>query len=171
MPSTIHPPSAPLQREFDLQLPVGRPLIHLQTVIDMTNGTSDSVLLLIEDGQLEFAWDISSQGCKRREIRVWRDSLLTYLASREKEGKGESEKGRFALSPFHPGSLALFSHARETVKTTELQRIFSASQTHVQDLIREGCLVALTQAKPGPGGFALVTRESVVSFLVRRRIV
>ena len=35
---------------------------------------------MIDSGEIRWAWDIARSGARRPEVRIWRDSLLAYLA-------------------------------------------------------------------------------------------
>lgn len=119
----------------------------------------DTVLEMIEDGHLAWAWDIRSPDAERREIRIWRSSLIAQLALVKQPDPGES----FVLASILPH--------RTEIRTPELQRIFMASQWLIQNLINLGAIKGLNSSSLGPNGFVRVSRESVINFLRNRRVV
>lgn len=118
----------------------------------------DEVLAAIESGVLSWAWDIASQRSQRREIRIWRDSLLKVLESRPSIAADESTVLRSIFPP-------------RPIRTTELQRIFSCSSSHVSHLIEEGSLVAPARERhSGPLSITRVDPANLERFLLGRRI-
>jgi hypothetical protein len=120
----------------------------------------DQIVAGIEDGRLSLAWDIASPGSRRREIRVWRDSLLA--AMRHQPGPVTADV-RPIIEAMLPGRDLLHR---------ELQRIFSCSGSHISELLH---LEALHEAGARPGHssplhFTRVLRLSVATFLARRVI-
>ncbi len=146
------------QRQLPICIPAARPLVPLEAIMVLLDIDEDSVLGLIDAGELRWAWNIASSGADRREIRVLRDSLLSYCAL-----SGQPADAA-ALWPI------VFGHSRDVVRSTELQRLFSCSSSHVHRLIKDKDLVALNAATTGPNGYARITRASVIGFLNSRRM-
>ena len=117
----------------------------------------DEILAAIESGVLSWAWDIASQRSQRREIRIWRDSLLAVLESRP----STADESAVLRSIFPP----------RPIRTTELQRIFSCSSSHVSHLIDEGSLIAPPRERQsGPLSITRVDPAELERFLLGRRI-
>lgn len=120
----------------------------------------DEVLAAIESGSLAWAWDIRRAGAERREIRIWRDSLLDVVVGQKRSGALDQAAVFAAMLPPRP------------IRTTELQRFWSCSSSHISHLLEDGLLtaVAAREAGSGPNSFARVTPESIRSFLTARRV-
>ena len=149
------------QLQFPLQLPVSRPLVPIEAAMVMLDRTEDEVLELLDTGELTWAWDIRSPDADRREIRIWRESLMGYF-----------DRGSRGLKPAEPPSepqvLAAVIPTRPELRSTEIRRIFTCSSTHVLKLVRAGCLDGLNPPHVGPNGFVRVRRASVIRFLQQR---
>lgn len=136
-----------------------RPLVGMVTAKMLLDCSEDAVLAMIESGKLSWAWDIKHPDAKRREVRVWIWSIAERLGQAPRTAATDQEV-----------IWSLLPHGRHVLRSTELQRMFTASQCHVQALITCGALQGVKKAKPGPQGFALVTRASVLEFLEQRRM-
>jgi hypothetical protein len=123
--------------------------------------SEDEILAAIESGALPFAWHIGSSHADRREIRVWRESLLEFLEGRKPEPIGEGEVMRRILPQ------------QDTIKSTQLQRVLSCSSTLVHQLFEEGCFGALAVERPkesGPHSALTFQRGRVDAWLRGRRV-
>jgi hypothetical protein len=127
------------------------------------------VLRLIDSRQIRWAWDIARKGACRPEVRIWRESLLAYLA-RESGGDpnafgAEDLSLPQVIEAILPRPPALTPRAA-TVRGRELQRRFLCCRTHLAGLIADGelCCVGPT----GPGRSPAVLYQSVFEFLKRR---
>lgn len=143
-----------------LTLPLSRPLVPMEALLTLLDRDEDQVLSEIERGGLGWAWDIRTQGAARREVRVWRDSVMEYMQGVPPRASGSALA---VLDTFLP---------HRDVRLTELQRWFSCSNTHVCNLLRDACL---TVAGPRPEHSSVtavtrITHASVVAFLESRRI-
>lgn len=119
----------------------------------------DDILRAVETGALRWAWDIATAGAARRELRIWRGSLISLM---ERKAEPDQDEAR-VIDDFLP---------HRDVRTTELQRWFSCSSTHVHALLdlhimRES---APATASSGPRSYSLIERGSVVRFLTARRV-
>ena len=147
--------------------PVARPLVPVAVAMVLADRGEDYVLAAIETGAIGFAWDIRGRAAAAREIRMWRDSLLAWLANPVMEraaGPVRLQDDRAILG-------SLFLHSRPELRGTELQRMFSCGHSHVINLIKDGLLTATTKAGSGPRGSPRITRASVINFLSSRRVV
>lgn len=118
----------------------------------------DEVLAGVESGALSWAWDIRRAGSERREIRIWRDSILDVI--RETKTRKESPAIYCDMIPPRP------------MRTTELQRAWSCSCTHLSHLIEDGLLrtVAPRASASGPNAFARIPPLAIREFLESRRV-
>jgi hypothetical protein len=145
------------QLHLAIQLPVSRPLIPLRAAMVLLDRGEDEVLALIDTGELSWAWDISSQDAERREVRIWRDSVLQFLSRSEEGNQRWTRMDLPAPPPSRQAGtdeeervlLAILPHSAE-VRSTTLQRLFTASQGHIQNLINAGLLTGLNDPRTGP---------------------
>jgi len=148
------------QLSFDLRLPAGRPLVPIEAVMVLIDRDEDDILNLVELGKLRWAFDISSPGTKRRELRIHRESVLEYLSSSH-----EATKDTNLISGILPKPTLVQAHA--TIRGTELGRRFSCCQWLVANLIDTGELslapIPVT-CKVSP----FIDHASALAFLLRR---
>jgi len=147
-----------MQLSLPIQLPVARPLWPMEACMCLLDQNEDQVLALIEDGSLSLAFDIAAPGATRREIRIWRESLLAVL---QESKQPKADKARAIIDEMMPGRDLLHR---------EVQRILSCSVSHVTELIR---LEALVGIGPRPehsctGHMTRISRVSLAAFLERR---
>ncbi len=146
-------------------------LQHPRTLMGLSRKRfcKDDVLRLIDTRQIRWAWDISRKGARRPEVRIWRESLLAYLA--RESGAGAPACGADDLSlaqvieAILPKPPALTPRAA-TVRGRELQRRFLCCPTHLAGLIADGELCCVGPA--GPGKTAAILYQSAFEFLKRR---
>jgi hypothetical protein len=81
----LQPAPSPQSTQLGLPitLPDDRALIPLEAAQLILDLDEDSVLGEIERGKIGWAWDIRTPAATRREIRVWRKSLLARAAGRD----------------------------------------------------------------------------------------
>lgn len=153
------------QLAFDLRLPAGRPLVPIEAVMVLLDRDEDDVMNLIDTGALRCAWNIASPGSERREIRVWRDSVLAYLKGQPTNAKEEINL-RAIIKGFLPAPTLL--QGWSTIRGVEIARRLSCSQWLVGNLITTGELhIAFPVAdKVSP----YVQHNSLVEFLIRREM-
>ncbi len=157
------------QPEFDLQLPAGRPLIPIEAVMVLADRDEDDVLNLIDIGMLRWAFDIATPGTDRRELRIFRESLIDYLrgdtAAMGRKNQTETVEGIIARILPRPSIVNGYG----TIRGTELQRRFSCCQGHVNNLIKTGELSLapiVTPQKVSP----FVLHFSAAAFLRSREL-
>jgi len=147
-------------REIQERIPLMRPLLPLQTVECILDRRADELLELIEAGRLAWAFDIAAApGSGRREIRVWRGSVLDYLRG---YALGDADQDQVLDS--------ILPHHRPEIRGPELERTLSCSGVHIACLARSRALHVVCQAGRGPNGFLRISRASVVDFLADRRL-
>ena len=142
-----------------IQLRSSRPMLPMGFVKLLLDCTEDKVLAMVECGELAWAWDIRHPKANRREVRVW---YLSVICRSEGIAQPSATEDEVVFS--------LFPHDERELRAPEVQRMFCASQCHVQHLIDSGALRG-TKGKPGCAGAALVNRGSVLDFLKKRQII
>lgn len=122
----------------------------------------DEILQAVESGVLQWAWDIRAPGASRREIRIWRDSILEATTAQRRHSGDES-----------PDLILREILPPRDLRSSELTRLWSCSSTHVHALIEAGCLIMVEApaATSGPLSYCRVSRASVGQFLQARRVV
>jgi hypothetical protein len=147
-----------------------RHLQHLRTLMGLSRQrlTPDDALRLIDSRQVRWAWDISRKGSRRPEVRIWRASLLAYLAG-ENGGATELPPEQMSLTQvieaILPKPWALTPRAA-AVSGRELQRRFLCCSGHLAGLIADGELscVGPKKSRETPA----ILHQSAVEFLKRR---
>lgn len=122
----------------------------------LCDADEDEILHSIEDGTLAFAFNVGDPGSARREIRVWRDALLKVLRKQDTTLPGTAAEVLAQILP------------QRDLRTTEVQRLFSCSSSHIHDLItaRRLTVVKPARAGSGPNAAATIARSSVREFLL-----
>jgi hypothetical protein len=119
----------------------------------------EEVLRLIEEGRLEWAWDIASApSFRRRGIRVWFRALEACKAVRPLP----------ALAPAQVVA-AVIGHQRPTLRGSEAQGILNCDRNLVARHLAAGELGRVGIGRTGPCS-PLLLRESLANFLLRRRV-
>jgi hypothetical protein len=136
-----------------------RPLVPICVAKIALDRDEDSVLELIESGNLPWSWDIRGGRVKRREIRILTRSLLACAHNLTPPQESEDQILNTLLPP---GS--------EDLTNKRLEALFSASQQHIYALVRSGQIQALNEGRRGPGGYLRASRDSVLEFLRKRRV-
>jgi hypothetical protein len=140
-----------------------RQLLPIEAVMAILDLGHERIEMMIERGDLAVAWDISSRGSSRREIRVWRACLPSAASG--------AERGVLLGGPgAEAAAVAAAFGARLELRTPELRNFMSISQSHLQSLINAGQLIGLNHPGPGPQGYVRVPAYSLVHFLSGRRI-
>lgn len=141
-----------------------RPTVSIETARVYLDEVSLHVRSLIDDGDLEWAWDVSTHRARRRYVRILRRCLEGYLAKGSRpESISQDAVWRSLLPP---------GHTKPFLSTPELERALNVERDLILDLIEAGELALLANTKPrrGQNGEALVTVESFKAFLGGRRI-
>ena len=131
-----------------------RPLIPLKACMVVLDLNEDQVLAQIEDGTLEYAWNIARASANRREVRVWRGSLL-------KEPPQPEEAVYRSL--FHP----------RRISSVELARTWTCSGSHIKGLVADGLITGPrdSTARSGTNSMHRFEPEVLCRFLKARRII
>jgi hypothetical protein len=189
-----------LPRELGFRFGAGRMLMPMAAVMAILDRSEDDLLRLVEEGGLEFAFDISTGGAARREVRIYRESLLRYQAQHFRAsftsalraaGRNEPPMPRWNADPevyplpvtsirgFHGQKssrllyciTAILPQRRNLILTAvELARSWTCSSTHVQNLIADGALAEVSPDDRKLTHTRCVTCASAEAFLTHRRI-
>ena len=152
---------------IERQLPMGLPLARLNVVMHVLGVDEDRAKHLYESGLLQYAFDLSSTGSKRSEMRVYRDSIVAYSQnnishllpkSQEETAKALSAVIRACLPPGN-GPILL----------SKLRRLWSVSATHLHNLCTAGQITVIPNPQLKATESPLLSRESVTAFLRARR--
>jgi hypothetical protein len=144
-----------------------RPLVDVPTAMALIEVASQERLMaLIEDGSLRWAFDISCSSVTRREVRILAESINDFLAGESHRELSEAEEFARMLAlifPVEPGP---------DIRSVELERVLSVSQTHIKSLMASGHLIAVNGSVPRVGrlGSVRIQFPSVVELLKRRRV-
>ena len=139
-----------------LVLPARRPLVTVEWLMIQADEHEYEIERALESGAIEHAWNIASQQTERRELRMWNESALAYVEQRPAR--------HFELA-------TLFPHSRAEVTSTELERLFTCSSTHIHNLIAQRLLAATGERIPrGRNSAVKITRASVEQFFEARKI-
>ena len=119
----------------------------------------DEILHAVESGDLGWAWDIAVPTAERREIRIWRESLLALAAGKRDPDLEPHAVIARILPPAH-------------IRSPQLQRLWSCSSTHIHALLDSDAIAveAAPVARSGPQSYTLIRRESIAAFLSNRRV-
>lgn len=139
--------------------PQVRPLWTLTGATAWLRCSSETVLRWVEEGRLEWAWDIAlGPARRRREIRIWFRALEACKAGRP-------------LPSLQPAQVvaAVIGHQRETLRGNEAQAILNCERNLIARLLAAGELRGVGLLQAGPRRHVLL-RASLANFLLRRRI-
>ena len=144
-----------------ITLPARRPLLDLWTVCTLLDLKDREVLSLIENGDLPWVWDIRGSGAEtKRCLRILAKDVAALQKGQKPKG---DEDDQVIIRSFIPVAVA-------TLKASDLARIFNCSNDHITGrLLRDGSLVRWPSAvreKQSPE----VSRDSIVRFLIKRRV-
>lgn len=137
-------------------LPARWPLVPVEVAAFYLDRLPEEVL---RDCDCLWAWDISAGGGERRQLRLWRDSLI---AVRDPAGRPDIP-GRVdqVIARFLPwGGL----------RGRDLQQLFFCTAQHISALAAAGILEIQRerQALRGPNATRIYSRDSVKKFLADR---
>jgi hypothetical protein len=142
-----------LQRPLPLYIHQRTALVTVETARCALGVDTDSILAMLDDGTLRWAWNISA-GSQLREIRIWARDVITYQT-----GLG-------------PERLHSSTEVIDSVIGTQRDRLSSVEiSTHILICSRDlaGDLVRLGQLRGDLVGHTQwITRDSLVQFLTRR---
>lgn len=137
-----------------------RPLLPLSVCSALLNQDAKSIIADCESGRFAYAWDISANASRNREIRVWNLSLAAVLQQQSQPRMS----ARQVLDWFIPATRGL--------RGVELQRVLSCSPNLIHDLeVGKLIQVGRPRTQPvGPNASNLYTHDSICEFLASRFI-
>jgi hypothetical protein len=142
-----------------------RPLLRPKVVMFLLGISHTKLISMIEAGELTWAWDIGF-GKTRREVRVLNHSVV------EKKMGTIANIGRMRNLKL-PEVLNLFlPQTRSSIRGGELQRLLDCNSDSIRRYYLSGELKKISKALPkfGPNSSPHFTRESIVGFFTKRRI-
>lgn len=150
--------------QLGLQLDVPTPwcLSTLGSLRDWLRLTNDEVLAAIESGAIPFAFDLRSRNAERSELRLWHPNVEALVRSR-----GADSGPRPILTALWPQIMP-----SRDVRSSELERWWSVSHQHVNEMIDAGELPVrrARAAASGPHSYTLLSGEELRAFLASRLI-
>jgi len=154
-----------------------RGLIPLDTVCAILSKKPQDILAHIETGQVRWAFDIRSALSRRREVRVFRQSLFELAGLCEHPWNPDGERGEFQelidqilpLDKTIPARATRSQLLQPAARSADVAECLSCLGQHVHHLIREKSLITVTPDEPAKA-IPLVTRASVIVFLQTRRM-
>lgn len=145
-----------------------RPLWTISGATAWLRRHPDDILRMIEDGRLEWAWDIAAGTCRRRrEIRIWFESL--EWARRNLGRPLEDMRLPPALTPAQVLERVI-GHHRPLLRGSEVQGLLNCDRNLVYRHLRSGGLRSASAQASLTCRTPLIRRDSLEQFLLDRRI-
>jgi hypothetical protein len=138
-------------------------MLTLQTCAALTGESVNGLVLRAEEGALRLVFNIAVPGCQARALRVMTNSLADYLKQGRRLNTDSPAQVRAEIA-------ALFSVVSIDVSTEKLMHTLSCSKVHLAHLREAKCLKVLRAGRFGPGGQTRYCRESVINWLMERRL-
>jgi hypothetical protein len=163
----MHQPIDTVQKTQPMRIRFRRPLVDVPTAMALIDVSSQERLMaLIEDGSLRWAFDISCSSVTRREVRILAESINDFLAGERHPELSEADEFTRMLALIFPGEPG------PDIRSVELERVLSVSQTHIKSLMASGHLIAVKGSVPRVGrlGSVRIQFSSVRELLKRRRV-
>lgn len=162
--AVYHPgPAVARQTRLPLTVDVKIPVMTVSAARGALNETAAGVLDMIEEGRIEWAWDIASRSSARREIRILAVCIADVQGDRPATVDGE----RTAADVMR----ILFGDERPVIFGAQLYRKMLCKHDHLTTLIREGSLRVVGEpARKGRGGSPALDWGSVKRFIEERRV-
>lgn len=142
-----------------LKLPATTALMTVEAARGLLGVDEDSVIGMIDDGELKWAWDIALRRNQRpgiREVRIWAQCLVA-----RQQGADQPEGPLARVIPEVVGTLT-----RERMRASEVRALLCCSQQHIQRLTDAGELAGDLER----GVRRWIERTSLERFLERRAI-
>lgn len=139
-----------------------RPLLTVETVVAMLDMDKIAVFENCDSGRFAWAFDLSTPDSSRRELRIWRGSVLAWREADGADPAGtipEADVFVSIIPPLNP-------------RSSDLARRFGISRDHLRSLLdaREMAIASAPTQSQGINAACRLLRSSVVSFLRRRRV-
>lgn len=147
--------TASSQRSLPIEVSATTSLVDMHTARAALGIDEDSVLALIESGDLRWAWDISIRRGVIREVRIWTRCIAARQCGLPQPADSITEVLPLVLGPV----------ARDRFRAAEVRALFCCAQQTIQRLVEAGILSGDIH-----GRTLWVSRSSLESFLTHRRI-
>lgn len=137
-------------------------LVTVDTARAVMGVDSQTVLSLVENGRILWAFDVSAKGRgDTREIRIWRASVAAYMAEQPQP---------MAASGPTPGVERIIGPTPARIRSSRVAQILSVHVCTILHLHRAGELAG--EITPGESGGTCrwITRDSFAAWLRRRLI-
>lgn len=138
------------------------PLMDVRAVKGAFVCSEDEVKAMIEDGTLEWGFNIASKSAERMEIRV-----LSVCVEAVKD-----EAGAKAKVPTHMAGVmkCIFGPYQAQLKGAFIQQVWNCGSDHINKLVDEKSLRGVP-GRPGRNGSPVIAWDVVSEFLEARRII
>ena len=143
-----------------------RPLWESDSVEECLDISREKLMAMIECGELAWAWNIGL-GSTRQELRILGHCVVErQMGVIPQIGATRNLKLPDVVNLILPGT-------RETLRGTELQKLFLCNPDQIRRLRVSGDLEVVPESLPpgGPNSSPRYTRASVAKFLEKRRVV
>ena len=156
------------QLKLPLRLLVRTPMLTLAGARGAMGISEDDIRDMISDGELPWAWDISTKGAGRTELRI----LAACVDHAQKDLLSGSGTGVSPVIEEADVIRLLYGEERPWIWGKEFHRAWNFDRRHLFNLIFDGSLQLLprTRWRRGPGGSPCVTWNSAVDFLRKRKL-
>ena len=142
-----------------LQLPIARALVSVDSVKAILDQSEDHVLRLVESGRIRFAFDFACDARHRRLLRILALSVSDYLTGRDTQPPDLAAAVRYVM----PGSSAELTCAW-------LMRKWNVSAAHIHQLLNKRQIEEVTVENRKMTNDRILLRASAAKFLTLRRI-
>jgi hypothetical protein len=143
------------QPSLPLILPADAALVTVEAARVLLSIDEDSVLALVDHGQLRWAWDIAVGQSRIREVRIWAQCVVARQQGAEQPGRD--------LASVVPDVIGVTTRTR--LRASEVRALMCCSPQHIQRLVASGALDGDVEDRT-----RWVTRVSLEQFLTSRRI-
>jgi hypothetical protein len=145
------------QLQLPVELPRTKPTLALESCADFFDRDYDTLILDVENRLIKFAWDISTAGAARREIRIYAASAWAFCYQKPMPAITEDAVYKLILP-------------NRDIRSTELKRILACSHQHVHEIKENFVTVREPLQADGPNSFSVFCRASIEKFLRSRRL-
>lgn len=157
----------PVQRSFCFDIRARRPLCSINAAMAMLNLREDPITDLIQEGHLEYAFNIATIGSRKREVRILMASINAYQNGFRALTYSHRPPDAAALNTILEG---LFRHGRPHLRLSEIYDVLNCSSQHALDLWRGGEFGPSVKQQGGQRISPIADRSAVITFLKSRRL-
>lgn len=139
-------------------LQIRKPLVGIPTIRCLTNRTEDQIMHMIENGKLQFAWNVAADRARRQCVRVLTLSVADFILGTKSQPSEIADAIKY-----------IFPSSSEVIRASTIARMLDTSPTHVTALVKQGHLVKAGNRKHSKDT-DMICRASTVKFMTLRRI-